>query len=180
MSVCVRSVAQSCRTFCGTIDYNPLVSSVHGNFPSNTGVGCHFLLQRIVLDPRIKPSSLVCPALTGGFFTSSATWEAPIFPLSVGYFYVFFGEMSIQIHCSFFNQGYSSCLSSLYILDINPSLDYNLKIFPNLLCCFFILLIVFFQGLVCLFLYALQKQFNLGNPSCLFQLWLPVLLMSHP
>ena len=97
----VRSVAQSCTTLCGTKDYNPPISSVHGNFPSNTGVSCHFLLQRIVLDPRIKPSSLVSPALAGGSFTSSATWEAPIFPLSVGYFYVFFGEMSIQIHCSF-------------------------------------------------------------------------------
>ena len=93
------------------------------------------------------------PVLAGVSFTSSGTWEAPTFPLSVDYFYVLFGEMSIQIHCLFFNQGYSHCLSSLYILDINPSLDYNLKIFPNLLRCFFILLILFFQGLACLFLY---------------------------
>ena len=28
-------------------------------------------------DPRIKPKSLLSPALAGGFFTTSATWEAP-------------------------------------------------------------------------------------------------------
>ena len=35
----------------------------------NTGVGCHFLLQRMPFyDPRIEPISLVSPALVGGFF----------------------------------------------------------------------------------------------------------------
>ena len=28
-------------------------------------------------DPGIKPMSLSSPALAGGFFTTSATWEAP-------------------------------------------------------------------------------------------------------
>ena len=28
-------------------------------------------------DPRIKPASLTSPELAGGFFTTSATWEAP-------------------------------------------------------------------------------------------------------
>ena len=28
-------------------------------------------------DPRIKPLCVVSPALAGGFFTTSATWEAP-------------------------------------------------------------------------------------------------------
>ena len=43
----------------------------------NTEVGCHALLQRIFQGPRIKPSSLISPALAGGFLTTSATWEAP-------------------------------------------------------------------------------------------------------
>ena len=38
-----------------------------------TGLGCHFLLQGIFPDPRIKPAS---PALAGGFFTIRATKEA--------------------------------------------------------------------------------------------------------
>ena len=29
------------------------------------------------LDPGIEPTSLISPALGGGFFTTSATWEAP-------------------------------------------------------------------------------------------------------
>ena len=32
--------------------------------------------------PRIKPASLRTPALAGGFFTTSATWEAPGLPRS--------------------------------------------------------------------------------------------------
>ena len=28
-------------------------------------------------NPGIEPTSLVSPALAGGFFTTSATWEAP-------------------------------------------------------------------------------------------------------
>ena len=29
-------------------------------------------------DPGIEPKSLASPALAGGFFTTSATWEAPV------------------------------------------------------------------------------------------------------
>ena len=28
-------------------------------------------------DPEIEPASLTSPALAGGFFTTSTTWEAP-------------------------------------------------------------------------------------------------------
>jgi len=30
-------------------------------------------------DPGIKPTTLISPALVGGFFTTSATWEAQAF-----------------------------------------------------------------------------------------------------
>ena len=36
----------------------------------NTGVACHFLLQGIFPTQVIRPTSLVFPALAGGFFTS--------------------------------------------------------------------------------------------------------------
>ena len=42
----------------------------------NTGEGCHFLLHGDLPDPRIKPMSLLSPALAGRFFNTSATWEA--------------------------------------------------------------------------------------------------------
>ena len=44
----------------------------------NTGLGCHALLQGNLPNPGIKPASLTSPALAGGFFTTSATWEAPL------------------------------------------------------------------------------------------------------
>ena len=37
----------------------------------NTGVGWRALLQ------GIQPESLMSPTLAGGFFTTSAAWEAP-------------------------------------------------------------------------------------------------------
>ena len=38
------------------------------NFPGkNSGMGCHFLLQGIFLDPGIEPASLASPVSAGGF-----------------------------------------------------------------------------------------------------------------
>ena len=39
----------------------------------NTRVGCHALLQGIILTQRLNPC-LMSPALAGGFFTTSAKW----------------------------------------------------------------------------------------------------------
>ena len=61
----------------GPLGYSPPGSSVHGISPGkNTGVGCHFLLQWIFPTQGLNRVS-VSPALGGGFFTTSATWEAP-------------------------------------------------------------------------------------------------------
>ena len=44
----------------------------------NTGVFCHFLLHWIFLThPGIELMSCMSPALVGGFFATSATWETP-------------------------------------------------------------------------------------------------------
>ena len=51
--------------------------SVHGIFSGkNTGVDCYFPPSGDLPDPEIEPISLTPPALAGGFFTTSATWEA--------------------------------------------------------------------------------------------------------
>ena len=42
----------------------------------NTGVGCHALLQGIFPTQGSNSHLLTSQALTGGFFTTSATWEA--------------------------------------------------------------------------------------------------------
>ena len=44
----------------------------------NTAVMLPFPPLRDLPDPGIKPESLMSPALAGGFFTTSATWEAHV------------------------------------------------------------------------------------------------------
>ena len=47
------------------------------DFQGKNRVRCHFLLGIFLTQaPGIHPTSLVSPALAGGFFTTSATWEA--------------------------------------------------------------------------------------------------------
>ena len=65
---------QSCPTLCNPIDCSPPGSPVHGILQAK-------LLQRVAMPssressrPGVKP---VSPVLTGKFFTTSATWEAP-------------------------------------------------------------------------------------------------------
>ena len=41
-------------------------------------IGLPFLSTRDLPNPGIQPVSLMSPALAGGFFTTSATWEGPI------------------------------------------------------------------------------------------------------
>ena len=65
--VCVRAHAQSCLTLCDPMDCNSPGSSVRGLFPEeNTGVSCHFLLQKIYPNQ----GSLASPAVASGFFTT--------------------------------------------------------------------------------------------------------------
>ena len=70
-------ITQLCPTFCNPREGNPPGSSVHGDSPGkNTGVGFHALLQRIFPTQGSNPCLFSLPALAGGFFTTSATWEA--------------------------------------------------------------------------------------------------------
>ena len=65
---------QSCLTLCDPMDCSPPGSSVHGDSPGkSTGVGCHALLQGI-FSTQWSNTHL----LSGGSFTTSTTWEAPI------------------------------------------------------------------------------------------------------
>ena len=49
----------------------------------NAGMGCHALLQGILLtNPGIKTASLMSPVLAGGCFTANATWEGQIHSMS--------------------------------------------------------------------------------------------------
>ena len=39
-------------------------------------MGCHFLTPGALPETWIEPTLLVSPALAGGFFATTATWEA--------------------------------------------------------------------------------------------------------
>ena len=77
---------QSCPTLCDPMDKTQQVSlsmwffffffCPWGSSGKNIGVSFHALLQWSS-QPGMKPASLTSPALAGGFFTTSTTWEAP-------------------------------------------------------------------------------------------------------
>ena len=71
--VCVYACAKSfqlCLTHCNLMDCSPSGSSFCEDSPgNNTGVGCHASSK--------GSSHLTSPALAGGFFTTSASWEVP-------------------------------------------------------------------------------------------------------
>ena len=69
-------VAQSCPTLCDPMDCSPSDSSVHEIFQARILEWVAISFSRDLPDPGIEPVSLVSPVLTGGFFTSWATWEA--------------------------------------------------------------------------------------------------------
>ena len=68
-------VAKSCLTFCDPINCSPPGSSVHEILQARIWSGLSCPPPWDLPDPRIKAVSLMSPALTGGFFTTSATWE---------------------------------------------------------------------------------------------------------
>ena len=74
MNVLSHSVTSSCVTPWIVAHQAPLSM---GFSRQEYRVGCHFLLQRIFLEPDPGITSFMSPALAGGFFTISATWEDP-------------------------------------------------------------------------------------------------------
>ena len=80
-NICVH--AQCAWVSCDPMDCSLLGCSVHGIAEEgNTGVGCHSSPPGDLPNPGIKPASLMSLALTGGFFTTSATWEALVWILT--------------------------------------------------------------------------------------------------
>ena len=81
-SLCVPAKSlQSCPTLCDPMDCS-LPSRLLCPWDSprkNTGVGCCAFLQGNLSDPGTEPATLQSPALAGGFFTTSVTWEAHLF-----------------------------------------------------------------------------------------------------
>ena len=69
------SVTQSCLILCGPMDCSPPVLSVHGVLQARILEQVALSFSRCSFSPRGEPTSLASPALAGGFFTTSATYQ---------------------------------------------------------------------------------------------------------
>ena len=74
---CMRARSlQSCPTLCDPMDCSLTGSSVHGILQARTLEWDTMPSSRGSSNLGIEPASLASPALAGGFFTTSAPWEA--------------------------------------------------------------------------------------------------------
>ena len=69
---------QLCPTLHKPMEYSLSGFSVPGSLQARVLEWVSFIPPGDLPDPGIEPASLVSPALTGGFFTTSYTWEAHI------------------------------------------------------------------------------------------------------
>ena len=60
------------------MDCSPLGPSVHGFSRQEYWGGLPCPSPEDLPDPGIEPTSFLAPAVAGGFFTTSATWEVPV------------------------------------------------------------------------------------------------------
>ena len=65
-----------CLILCNPVDHSPPGSSVHGILQASILEWVTMTSSRGSFLPGIRLMSLTPPALAGGFFTTSATWEA--------------------------------------------------------------------------------------------------------
>ena len=77
-TVCVHVKSlQSCLTLCHPMDLVRQAPLSMGFSRQEYWSGLPCPSPGDLADPGVKPSSLKSPALAGGFFTTSDTWEAP-------------------------------------------------------------------------------------------------------
>ena len=84
--LCVYVLTQSCLTLCSIMDSSLPDSSVHGIFQART-LELVAVSYRDLHDPGIQPEFLESLALSDGFFTTNATWEALILSKVAIYFF---------------------------------------------------------------------------------------------
>ena len=70
-----RVCAQLCPTLCDAMDCRLPGSSVHGILQAESWSGLPFPIPGDLPIPGIEPTSLVSPALAGGFFTAAPLGE---------------------------------------------------------------------------------------------------------
>ena len=83
MSAVLCSVTQSCLTLCDPVDCSLPGSSVQGILQTRILEWVAMPSSGSLPNPGMEPAFLMLPALAGGFFTTSATWEEVILMSSV-------------------------------------------------------------------------------------------------
>ena len=128
MCICAK-LLHSCLTLCDLIHCRPPGSPVHGISRQEYLSGFSCPPPGDLPNPGIKPTSLMSPALAGGFFATSSKWEAH--SLDTWYqldsFHVW-GPTNIHVlTCklsifliAFFLKIILNCMGCLCALDINP------------------------------------------------------------
>ena len=90
-------VAQSCPSLCDPMDCGPSGSSIHGIFQARIVKWVAISLSRDLPNAGIEPKSLMSPALSGEFFTTSTTWEAQSNSYANIYSICFLGLLSMHL-----------------------------------------------------------------------------------
>ena len=99
MYVCVCSkLFQLCLTLCDPIDCSLSDSFVYEVLQARILEWVAVPSSRGSSNSGIEPTSLMFPALAGGFFITSATWEAHIYV-----YYIFFIRLSVDGHLRYFH-----------------------------------------------------------------------------
>ena len=80
---CLCVSAQSCPTLHDPMDWGPPGSSVQGVFQATIPEWAAIAYSRDLPEAGVRPVCLEPPALAGGFFTTSTTWEAPKLSLDI-------------------------------------------------------------------------------------------------
>ena len=75
MHVYACEVVQTCQILCDPIDCSTPVSSLHRILQARILEWVAMPPPEDLPNPGIQPASLMFPALAGGFFTTSITWE---------------------------------------------------------------------------------------------------------
>ena len=87
ITFCIYVHAQSCHTLCNSITVAHQAPLSVGSSGQEYWSGWSFPSPGGLPDPGIETTSLVSPASTGGFFTTSATWEAQLLKKNI-YIYI--------------------------------------------------------------------------------------------
>ena len=83
-SKCMRAkLLQLCLILCNPRDCDPPDSSAFGILQARIWEWVAVPFSRDLLNPGLKPMSLMSPELAGDFFTTSATWETQFKIISI-------------------------------------------------------------------------------------------------